>query len=98
MSECFLAQFSDRPCEGELRHVHLIEKQALARRGLNPWDTRSWVWACGGPWPGLAGHHGELDSYRLRIPRLALPVEVEELAAEVGMRFYLDRRYGRLAA
>jgi hypothetical protein len=98
MSECcFLAQFSRKPCEGQLRRVHLISKQALRRRGHDPWDPRSYVLACGGPWPGLSAHHGELDAFRLRIPREALPREVEELAAELRMVFYLERRYGSLA-
>lgn len=91
---CFLASFSDRLCDGELRHVHLIEKQALRRRGHNPWDPRSWVWACGGPWPGLAGHHGLFDSHRLVVPAEALPAALLDLAQEVGMVPYLERRYG----
>lgn len=94
MPECFLRRFSAKPCEGRLRRVHLIEKQALKRRGLDPWDARSWVWACGGPWPGLSGHHGELDGFKLRVPGDALPVAVVELAEEVGMVPYLERRYG----
>lgn len=93
---CFLAQFSREPCEGQLRRVHLIEKQALKRRGHDPWDPHSYVLGCGGPWPGLAGHHGAFDAYKLVVPREALPAAVEELAAELRMVFYLDRRYGVL--
>jgi hypothetical protein len=91
-----LAQFSSKPCDGELRRVHLIAKQALRRRGHDLWDERAWVWACGGPWPGLSGCHGRFDAFKLRVPREALPAGVEELAAELGMLFYLDRRFGPL--
>jgi hypothetical protein len=94
---CFLAPFSSTPCDGQLRRVHLVEKQALRRRGHDKWDRRAWVWACGGPWPGLSAHHGEFDAYKLRVPRERLPAAVEELCAELGMLFYLDRRYGVLA-
>jgi hypothetical protein len=91
---CFLARFSRRPCEGALRKVHLIEKQALKRRGHDPWDERSYVLACGGPWPGLSAHHGEFDAYKLIVPAEALPVALLELANEIGMVPYLERRYG----
>lgn len=94
MTDCWLAQFSDRPCEGELRRVHLIEKQALRRRGHDPWDERAWVAACGGPWPGLSGHHGALDQFKLRVPADALPEPLIALAEEIGMVPYLERRYG----
>jgi hypothetical protein len=92
--ECFLAPFSSRPCEGALRKVHLIEKQALKRRGHDPWDERAWEWACGGPWPGLSAHHGEFDAYKLVVPAEELPVALLELAHEIGMVPYLERRYG----
>jgi hypothetical protein len=93
--ECFLAQFSKRPCDGAvIWRIHLIEKQALHRRGHDPWDERAWVWGCGGPWPGLAGHHGLFDSYRLVVPPDALPPELIEFAEEIGMVPYLERRYG----
>ncbi len=95
---CFLAPFSRRPCDGQLRRVHLVEKQALKRRGHDPWDPRSYVLACGGPWPGLSAHHGEFDRYKLVVPREALPEAVEEMCVEFGMRFYLDRRYGVLVS
>ena len=91
---CFLAQFSSKPCDGQLRRVHLVSKEALRRRGHDPWDPRSYVLACGGPWPGLSGHHGAFDAFKLRVPREALPEAVEEMCAELGMRFYLDRRFG----
>jgi hypothetical protein len=35
-----------------------------------------------------------LDGFKLRVPGDALPVAVVELAEEVGMVPYLERRYG----
>lgn len=93
MTSCFLAPFSESPCEGGLRRVHLIEKQALSRRGHDPWDERSWVWACGGPWPGLSGHHGALDAYKLQVPPDALPAALIEMAEQLGYVPYLERRF-----
>ena len=91
---CFFASFARTPCTGELVRVHLIEKQALRRRGHDPWDERSWVWGCGGEWPGLMGHHGELDRFKLQVPADRLPPAVLELAHELGYVPYLERRYG----
>lgn len=94
MPECFLAAFSETACSGQLRKVHLIPKQRLKRRGHDPWDERAWVWACGGPWPGLAGHHGEFDGYRLpRIPRERLPEPFLALLDELGVSLGSDRRF-----
>lgn len=92
---CFLAQFSDRPCDGQHRKAHLLPKQLLKREGVHAvWDDRVWVWACGGPM-GNGGHHGMLDHSRtLRIPRQAVPAAVEEAAAEFGLAWWLDREYG----
>lgn len=58
-------------------------------------DTRSWVWACGGP-TGVAGHHGELDHGRtLRVPREGLPGALEEYVREYPLlAYWLDREYG----
>jgi hypothetical protein len=100
---CFLAQFSDKPCEGRLIRAHLIPKQVI-RRELRigyAWtvvadDPRCWCWACGGAL-GPSGHHGMLDYSRtLRIPREALPVGLEEFAAEYGLLWWLEREYGPL--
>lgn len=91
---CFLARFSKKPCDGRLRHVHLVEKQALWRRGHDPWDERSWVWACGGPWPGLSAHHGEFDRFKLVVPASALPATLIEMCEEFSMVPYIERRYG----
>ena len=60
------------------------------------WDPRCLVLMCGGP-TGVGGHHGALDYSRtLRIPRVVLPPEVEEYAAEFGFGWSLDRDYGPL--
>lgn len=94
MTVCFLAAFSDRPCDGRLIRAHLIPKQLLKRHGVDPWDERSWVPACGGL-TGCSGHHGALDVARtLRVPREALPACIEELAADAGLGWWLDRTYG----
>jgi hypothetical protein len=81
-------------CSGRLVKVHLLPRQLLKRYGGKPGDKRSWVWACGGIM-GQSGHHGALDSSRrLRIPRAALPTEVEQLAEELGLAWWLEREYG----
>lgn len=90
---CFLVQFSELPCSGQLRRCHLIDAQLLRRRCLDVWDERVWVPGCGGI-VGLSAHHGQLDSYNLTIPRHMLPAGVEEFAAEHGLEYWLDRRYG----
>lgn len=96
--ECFLARFSTRPCDGRLVKAHLLPRQLLRRQGHPDAidDPRSYVWACGGPC-GCSAHHGAFDVARtLRVPRAAIPAGVEELAAELGLLWYLDREYGSL--
>lgn len=98
---CWLAQFRrDVPCEGALIRAHLIPRQLLLRElaaeesAAAIEDRRSWVPACGGIM-GNAGHHGMLDTARtLRVPRDDLPRGLEELAAEVGLTWWLEREYG----
>lgn len=102
---CWLAQFSERPCEGQLIRAHLIPKQRIRRElrgrhdlgydGLDAaiWDPRVWVPACGGP-TGCSGHHGVFDGRQLYVPRWALPEGVEEYAREYGLVWSLDRDYG----
>jgi hypothetical protein len=92
---CFFA--GDGPCDGRLIRAHLIPQQLLKRehaprRYLA--DPRGWVLVCGGPM-GLSGHHGMFDMSRtVRVPRWKLPAEVEEMAAELGLGWWLDRTYG----
>src|SRR5262249_1038429 len=70
-------------CDGQLVRCHLIPKLMLKRIGHDPWDRRSYVWACDGP-SGSGGHHGMLDySRRLGLPRSAIPSQTEELALEI---------------
>jgi len=101
---CWLAQFSDRPCDGRLRKVHLIPRRLILRElpaetsAGAVWDTRCWVWACGGA-TGVGGHHGALDFSRtLRIQRDKLPPELEDFASDHGLVWWLDREYGSVAA
>lgn len=97
-ARCFLARFSDRPCDGRLIKAHLLPRQLLKREGgaAAIADPRSYVMACGGPM-GNGGHHGMLDQRGcrpLRVPRYALPPGVAELADELGLSWWLDREYG----
>lgn len=81
------------PCDGRLVRCHLVKQQVIQRRGHDPWDSRAWVWGCGGP-QGNGGHHGMLDqSRKLRIPRERLPAAVEEFASELDLVWWLDREY-----
>jgi hypothetical protein len=63
--DCWLAQFSTKPCEGRLIRAHLIPRQLLKREGHPEAidDPRSSVWSCGGIM-GNAGHHGMFDASR----------------------------------
>ena len=101
--ECWLAKFSDTPCKGGLIRAHLLPKQ-LIRREINDReeaqmvinDPRSWVPSCGGL-SGLAGHHGEFDtSGTIVLARKDLPPDLEELAAETGMMWWIEKKYGKL--
>lgn len=88
------------PCSGRLRKCHLVPAQLIRREvgAAAAWDSRTWVWGCGGP-TGIGGHHGMLDVARtLRIPRHRLPAEVEKFAAEHRLGWWLDREYGPLEA
>lgn len=60
-------------------------------------DRRVWVWGCGGAM-GLSGHHGQVDGLSLRVSRYSLPQALEEYAEELGLGWWLDRRYGPLSA
>lgn len=58
------------------------------------WDERSWRWACGGPM-GNGGHHHDLDFARtIRLPRSAIPEDVEQFASLAGLGWWIDREYG----
>jgi hypothetical protein len=100
---CWLAQFSDARCDGQLVRAHLIARQRIVREVTKRlpkeeafqiiWDPRVWVPACGGP-TGIGGHHGMLDGYSLSVPRSALPEGLEAFAAEYGLSWALDRDFG----
>lgn len=89
---CWLTPFSvkERSCEGRMDHAHLIDKAVLKREGFPQLcvDERTWVWAC--RW-----HHTQFDHrFGVIVPRSALPVELEKLCEEIGLGWWLDRRYG----
>lgn len=92
---CWLAQFSEVPCDGQLVRAHLIPKQRIKREATAAavWDERVWVPACGGP-TGIGGHHGMLDGRQLSVPRSALPEGLEAFAAKHGLSWSLDRDFG----
>jgi hypothetical protein len=90
---CWLAKFSEKPCEGRLRVVHLIDRQKLKQRGHDPSDPLTYVLACGGFGYGNAGHHGAFDARKLSVPRSALPAGLVELASELRLETWFDRRY-----
>jgi hypothetical protein len=104
---CWLAQFSDTPCDGALVRCHLIPRQRLKKSWADirhRWtgtlqelidDRRTWVPACGGPM-GVGGHHGELDfSRKLRIPIWRLPTETLLLVEAIGLDWWVVREYAR---
>jgi hypothetical protein len=99
VDKCWLAQFTDTPCDGALVRAHLIKRQVLVkeiplRANDAIADPRSWVPACGGPM-GNGGHHGMLDHSRtLRIPIDKLPPGLWELCSEHGLEWWLQLTYG----
>jgi hypothetical protein len=46
---------------------------------------------------GVGGHHGRYDAHFLFLPRDRVPAMVDELAAELGVTWYLDRNTRRAA-
>ena len=85
---CWLAQFSSKPCDGPEDFAHILSKQWLRKAGIEDvWDRRWWVPAC-------RLHHANWDNLRLVVPRSAIPKETEILAEVHGIGHLLDRRYG----
>jgi hypothetical protein len=82
-----------------LTKAHLINQQELRRSkrefpDLDIWDTRVWVWACGGL-TGAAGHHAQFDKAKtLRLTRDRIPWETEDFAEEYLLEWWLTRTYG----
>lgn len=87
--ECWLAPFDDRVSEGRMDPAHLIPKQTLkkAKVEVDLWDERLWVPAC-------RFHHGQFDNYRLTVPPESLPESLIALCEELGLDWYLSRRFG----
>lgn len=94
--ECWLAKFSPRECRRPngtlLWRVHLLPKQKLRQAGFDPWDLRSFVWACGDS-SGLGGCHELLDRGDLRVPFDELPGEMLDLAREAELIGWALNRY-----
>jgi hypothetical protein len=89
---CWLKQFStkEKACEGRMDHAHLIDKAVLKREGFSHLcgDERTWVPAC--RW-----HHTQFDRrLGVTVPREALPAELLKLVEEIGLMWWIDRRYG----
>lgn len=82
-------------CNGGLVRVHLIPKQLLKREHLPKFDSRTYVYACGGPM-GNGGHHGMLDQSRtLRVRFEDLPDRLLNFAEQHGLVWWLEREYRR---
>lgn len=97
---CWLARFSDRPCDGRFDRAHLIAKQTIKRElrgqydaselGKIVWHHTVWVHAC-------RRHHGDFDNWAIgfrRVRREDLPMGLEMFAEEFGLVPTLDRLYG----
>lgn len=90
-AECWLAQFATTPCSGIVRLCHLLPKERL--RFYNVPESEIWNPAI--VRPGCDGHHADLDDNgAIEIPRLAIPAETEDFAAEWSLTWLLDRIYG----
>lgn len=89
---CWLKNFctKERACEGRMDHAHLIDKAVLKREGFPELcgDERTWV-------PSCRWHHTQFDRrLGVIVPREALPVALVSLCEEIGLDWWLDRRYG----
>lgn len=96
--ECWLAAFSDVPCDGPTDRAHLLKKEVLKRElkiaatdevALQRfiWHPAVWVHAC-------RFHHGQFDAYRLKVPREKLPETCERFADIFGLTWLVERTYG----
>lgn len=108
-SVCWLAQFTNTPCNGRLQRVHLISKQRI-KRALRSGAGRlraehmelsadEIVWDDRAWVPGCEAHHHMLDqSRKLQIPRWAISPATEQYAREYGLMVFLELEYGPLEA
>lgn len=94
---CFLARHgvSEGPmpvCDGWLRRLQLIPRAVLEEHlpPPRPSDLSSnhalWVLAC-------QRHLLRMGNGDLRVPRQAIPAWTEDIAARVGLTWWLDREY-----
>jgi hypothetical protein len=83
-------------CRDEFDGMHLITKDRIKRHG--PYDVactlgeilsdpRLGVWGC-------RRHHGLVDGRLIVLRRAEVPAHVEEVAAELGLEWCLDRDFG----
>lgn len=94
--DCWLAAFSDVPCDGRMEKAHLVRQQTIKREIRGAEDPKAILWDSRVLRPGCYRHHTMLDQAKtLRIPREAIPVETEQYAAELGLTWWLDRTYLR---
>jgi len=105
--DCWLAAFSEEPCDGRMQKAHLVRQQVIYRElrtkltnggttvngaRETAWDNRAWRPAC-------YRHHTMLDQSRtLRVPRSAIPEDTEQYAEGLGLGWWLDREYGPVEA
>ena len=89
---CWLARYSDRPCDGRLDRAHFIPKQTLKREVSDNaefiWHPMIWRYAC-------RRHHNDLDFGNLRLTREQIPASVETFAKMFNLTPKLDRIYGK---
>ncbi len=86
---CWLAQIDrTRACDGPIDQAHLIPKQLLKREGVaDIWDHRLTVPAC-------RLHHANWDNHCFRVPRESLPERFLTAVDELGLSWWVDRRFG----
>jgi hypothetical protein len=80
---CYLAQFTDTPCDGQYDRAHLIPQQRLRQAGIGAiaCDTRSWVPAC-------RKHHHAFDFAKtIRLTLDQYPPAFCEFADQHGLYF-----------
>jgi hypothetical protein len=88
---CWLASFSETPCDGRMDPVHLVGQQVMkVRYGITDeeviWDKRNIVAGC-------RDHHHKFDNGFLRVPVSAVTSEQQAFADELGYDFRDDFRF-----
>lgn len=88
LGPCAVCPAEGGVCSGPVQGHHAIAKQSLKRHGLHRalWDLRNRVPVC-------EHRHEQHTTAHKPIPRELLPASVFEFAEEVGLTWWLDRRY-----